>query len=408
MNKRLLIFLGEYNGYINANKRIALTIEKELRKLGYTSFFACVNYFLKEIKEVDTDGIRIRVFPANSKYADDIKKYNDYKDRFGVRRCFLKHPFLTAKNQFIKKNIRTDLISGINDMLIETGCSKLLCFYYPFAPSYDLIVSDISCDKYVYQLDPWGFHEDIDDKTKLRRIGNELEVFDRCKAVFTTPILLNQYMGDDKYSRYQDKYVAMNFPNIREHDVKGQSKIVFDKDYYNIVFLGIIDDSYRSPESILNFVLGSRLNIRLYFIGKNHSETVNKYKKLYPERIIVHEPVESDVANSIMCDDKVILLNIGNTYTNQLPSKVLDYISSGNPVINVVKHSPDCSRQVFDNYGNCFEFLEYADNDIYKFDSFLVKCKGNRIPFEVIENLYREYTPENVARRLADRLEGNG
>ena len=72
MNKRLLIFLGEYNGYINANKRIALTIEKELRKLGYTSFFACVNYFLKEIKEVDTDGIRIRVFPANSKYAENI------------------------------------------------------------------------------------------------------------------------------------------------------------------------------------------------------------------------------------------------------------------------------------------------------------------------------------------------
>lgn len=408
MKNNLLIFLGEYNGYINANKRIAITVERELRKLGYTSFFACVNYFQREIREVDTDGIRIRVFPANAENADDIKKYNEYKESIGAKKCLLKHPFLTIKNQLIKGNLRKDLVSGVKDMLIEKECESILCFYYPFAPSYDLIVSDIKCRKYVYQLDPWGFHEDISDKVRIRRRKNELEMFEECDAVFTTPILKRQYLSDNEYSKYADKYVSLNFPNVRKHDDSAQNVISFDDNCFNIVFLGIVDDSYRNPEKIIRFILQSNLNIKLYFIGKNNSVTVKKYADRYPDKIIMHSPVESYVADSIMNDERVILLNIGNTYANQLPSKVLDYISSGNPVINVVKHSEDYSLQVFEKYDNCFEFPEYIDNDINRFNKFLVKCRGNKIPFERIENLYMEYTPRYVAEKLADRLEDNG
>ena len=408
MNKRLLIFLGEYNGYINANKSIAITVERELRKLGYTSFFACVNYFQNEVIEVDTDGIRIRVFPANAREADVIRKYNEYKESIGIKNCLLKHPLLTVKNQLIKGNIRKDLVLGVKDMLAEKECESLLCFYYPFSPSYDLIVSDIKCKKYVYQLDPWGFHEDISDKVRNRRRKNELEVFEKCDAVFTTPILKRQYLGDDAYSKYAKKYVSLNFPNIRKHDDLTQNVISFDDDCYNVVFLGIVDDSYRNPDKIIRFILESYLNIKLYFIGKNNSVTTKKYVDMYPDKVIMHSPVDGYVADSIMNDKRVILLNIGNTYLNQLPSKVLDYISSGNPVINVVKHSEDCSREVFEKYDNCFEFLEYRDNDINRFNEFLVKCKGNKISFDRIESLYREYTPVYVAEKLADRLEKNG
>ena len=401
MNKNLLIFLGEYNGYINANKRIALTIEKELRKLGYNSYFACVNYFQSEEKVVETDGISIRVFPSNVKYAADNKKYNDYKDKLGTKKCLILHPFLSVKNQLIKKDIRCDLVLGIKKMLKEIDCNKLLCFYYPFAPTYSLITSDIECEKYVCQLDPWGLHEDIAEKVLKKRIRDELYMFGFCKHIFTTEILYKEYLNNSKYSLYKDKMSPMKFPNISPKEKNTQDVIEFENNYFNIVFLGILDDTYRNPKVFLDFVLNSKKNIKLFFIGKNHSTISKEYEKRYPEIISTINPVSSYVANSIMMDN-VFLLNINNTYHNQLPSKVLDYVSSGTPIINVVKNEDDFSLTILDKYDNKFNFFEYKDNDINEFDEFLVKCKGKKIPFEKISVLYEEYTPESVGKLFAE------
>ena len=401
MNKNLLIFLGEYNGYINANKRIALTIEKELKKLGYNSYFACVNYYQSEEKIVETDGVSIRVFPSNIKYAADIKKYNDYKDSLGTKKCLISHPFLTIKNQMIKKDIRCDLIVGIKRMLKEIDSNQLLCFYYPFAPTYSLITSDIDCEKYVCQLDPWGLHEDIPEKVSKKRIKDELYMFSFCKHIFTTEILYKEYLDNDKYSVYKDRMSPMKFPNIRFKANDSQDVIKFDNDCFNIVFLGILDDSYRNPKVFLDFALKSKNNIKLYFIGKNHSLVCKEYEKRYIDKIKVINPLSSDVANAIMMED-VFLLNINNTYHNQLPSKVLDYISSGAPIINVVKNKDDFSLSLLDKYDNKFNIFEYEDNDINDFDEFLVKCKGKKIPFNEISVLYEEYTPESVGRLFAE------
>ena len=402
-NKNLLIFLGEYNGYINANKRIALTIEKELRKLGYNSYFACVNYFQSEEKIIDTDGISIRVFPSNIKYASDIKKYNDYKDKLGAKKCLINHPILTIKNQLIKKNIRCDLIVGIKKMLEEINSNKLLCFYYPFAPTYSLVTSDIDCEKYVCQLDPWGLHEDISEKVLKKRIKDELYMFSFCKHIFTTEILYKEYLNHEMYSVYSSKMSPMKFPNISPKDEANQDFIRFDDNCCNIVFLGILDDSYRNPKLFLDFVLKSKENIRLFFIGKNHSFICKEYGDKYPDKISAFDPVSSDVANGIMMED-IFLLNINNTYHNQLPSKVLDYISSGTPIINVIKNEDDFSLSLLDKYDNKYNFFEYQDNDINEFDEFLVKCKGKKVPFERISVLYKDYTPEAVGRLFANRL----
>jgi hypothetical protein len=55
-----------------------------------------------------------------------------------------------------------------------------------------------------------------------------------------------------------------------------------------------------------------------------------------------------------------ILVNIGNDAPYQLPSKVVEYISMGKPILNVAKIEEDSSREFFKAYPVSLCLLENA------------------------------------------------
>ena len=100
--------------------------------------------------------------------------------------------------------------------------------------------------------------------------------------------------------------------------------------------------------------------------------------------------------------DADFLLNIGNTVTNQLPSKVLEYISSGKPIINIYKSEMCPTLNLLENYDalNIYE-KEDLENSFKNLNKFLIS-KHDNLSFEEIKKIYKEYTPEFVARQFLE------
>jgi len=298
----------------------------------------------------------------------------------------------------------------IDKMLKEEKYDYIFSFCEPYWRTEGVSESDfIDNNKWcIYQLDPHGLHElEYQDKTKTRK--EELRQFDRCEYIFTTPVLYEQYKNDKEYSRNINKMLGIEFPNIAEKVLEDKKCIIdFDKSYCNIAFCGIIDDRYRSPEKFLSSIseiIDKGEKIRVYFVGSKNSRVLKKYSELYPDSIFSIDKVELSDALLIQ-KNADILLNIGNTLSNMVPSKIFDYFSMGKPIINIQKIAECPAKRYFDKYPLCATVKDFNDEN-YSGDllNFIRKCKNCKVPFENIRELYKQNTPEFIADSIIKFIE---
>ena len=101
-----------------------------------------------------------------------------------------------------------------------------------------------------------------------------------------------------------------------------------------------------------------------------------------------------------------ILINVGNTITNQLPSKVFEYISMGKPIINFYFDEEDMGLKIFKQYELAFNINvnNYTAQDI---DELIEFCKNNRnshLDFEEATKNLVEYRVDSIAKKMYDAI----
>ena len=93
-------------------------------------------------------------------------------------------------------------------------------------------------------------------------------------------------------------------------------------------------------------------------------------------------------------------MNIGNKVVNQLPSKVLEYISTGKPVINTYKDEKCPAKALLEDSDslNLWEG-EKEEAAAEKLRTFL-KTTHENIAFSEIEKRFSQYTPAYVTAQF--------
>ena len=127
-----------------------------------------------------------------------------------------------------------------------------------------------------------------------------------------------------------------------------------------------------------------------------------------PANIIFHGEVDSETALKCMLSADV-LVNIGNTVLNMMPSKLLTYISTGKPILNIIK-DPACPTVPYmEKYPLALNILETkrpTEEDVSRARNFILHSKGKQIPFAEIEQRYYDCTPEYVGGKLYEIICG--
>ena len=106
------------------------------------------------------------------------------------------------------------------------------------------------------------------------------------------------------------------------------------------------------------------------------------------------------------------LLSIGNHLTGDdmsLPSKVLEYIAIGKPIIHVFGGPNDSAVDYLEKYG--LSCIIYPDDDfnenVQKVLNYIDCEKGKEISYNTVKALFPENTPGYTAKQIKQFLNGN-
>lgn len=246
-----------------------------------------------------------------------------------------------------------------------------------------------------YKMDPWSSHYtrsgNIDEYVQEKKC-------DEKAAAIVLPNYIHAYqaMGDDSI---ENKTKILELPNIVNY---GEIKRLdcFDQNKINCVFAGGMYKDIRNPEYAIS-LLGKleKDNIVFHIWGRECNGKV--LPDILPSNVIYHGVTDSDSAlNYIKSAD--ILINIGNTICNQLPSKLITYISLGKPIINFVKIADCPTIEYLKKYPLAINIFECNENkeEVERVRTFCINSKGKGIPYDEIKEKYRECTLEFVSEEL--------
>ena len=213
----------------------------------------------------------------------------------------------------------------------------------------------------------------------------------------------------ERYSVLFPKYankITIN-PNLLFYKkVKGSKRLLFKDDQkIRLVFIGTLNKRIRSPEHLLKIfqmLLKTRIAEKLelhFFGGVDYClDQFEPYQELINKKIFLHGLVSREKAILAMYSAD-ILLNIGNSNPYQEPSKVIEYASTGKPIVNIITIHNDSSTKLLEKYPAAlnifFPILEKDSMQILKLVEFIENPQ--LIEKNFIGKLLKPYKIENVA-----------
>ena len=405
-----LIMMNEIDKKYSANNKIIFTVCEELERQGHKCFFVSISDEALTNKYIKLNNKEINVIPRNKNLAVIRKIKNDPSSINNKFLYYMTHPHHLLKMIVFKNDDYNEFLNSVYSIIQSNRIDCVLFYYFPIYYTYQVFSRiKTDCFKVLYQLDPWGYHElTPENKASIRR-EEELQMYNLADLIITTPVLYNLYKKDFQYSQYFNKMISLNFPNItinKENTLENEDTQNND-DVYNLYYLGTVDDKYRNPKFFLDFIQRIRTEynilINTYFIGNIDSLTLQEYSNKY-NYVNLSGSIDYKETQKIINSKGNILVNINNSIHYQMPSKVIDYISSRNPIINVIKNKDDFTVELLDDYPLSFNIYEYKDNNIDDFVQFLKNSKNKKVDLEIIEHKYNNLTPQFFVNELIKNI----
>lgn len=398
-HKRILFITDMLYPYMSANSEIAYRLGKELRQHGFDISIMGRQRVYNQPEQENPYGL--------STIEINIKRYPDFLE-IGVPRLLKLLKIVISPNRWRfylslrKTNCKKRYFSIVYEKEIERELKKnkydcIVAFVCPIEIPCGLISTGTNIPVILYKLDPWTTHCDYDIN---HYPVTEIQADDKARAIITTSLIIREYY-EKVASQFKDKVVQAEFPNIVRYESHNEQ--FFEAEAIHCVFAGSIYKDIRNPYyTISMFQKLQEYPIIFHMIGVSDTDSGLPFN--LPKNIICHGHVSSDEAMHYM-QSADILVNIGNTVLNQIPSKILTYISLGKPILNFIKSEQCPTLPYMEQYPLALNILETSDvleNDVERMKSFILSSKGKRIPFEKIEKLYYRATPEFVGKQLYD------
>lgn len=358
--------------YISANTAIAYTLGRELSMLGHSI-------------------VNIGYFQSNEQLS--VSKYENNKIVFlnkklektsRIKNCIFKILGNKCRMWGKSKRLQQIITEEKIDVLISiiAPAENLLITYY----------SKLEIPVIVYQLDPFYNNMDLEN-LKSKKIF--IKMISEMRYVFTTDLLYSEYKRDSSFSELINRISAIKFPKLVVKSYEKKKDIV---NKVRLLYAGSFYHNIRNPIILIALKKALSENCEIVFCGGCDSE---EDQELLRNAGITCKGYcsQQDVDDEIAASD--ILINIGNKVKNQLGSKIVDYIATGKPILNIFQIKECPTIPVLENYPykinvDCNEL----ENNNEIINVFLHNNIGKRAEWSQIQNVYQEYTPEYVAKKI--------
>jgi glycosyltransferase involved in cell wall biosynthesis len=180
-----------------------------------------------------------------------------------------------------------------------------------------------------------------------------------------------------------------------------------------LVYIGTLYRGLREPHFMLQIFEGLRQRMparryELHLFGDAHefSGVLQEWRERTGPALHVHgmAPRET-VARAV--EGAHLLINIGNSSSDQLPSKVVEYAASGKPILNLARSPGDSSALFLESYPDKLTLFDTGSPpsaaDVKMLDSFTAHLP-RRLPADTVASWLAPYRLPQVAARYEELL----
>lgn len=366
--------------FISANTAIAYTVGKELAAKAEIIYIG----YKQEEKQ------------------DNIKEYDGIPVRFF-------NPTVPKKNRLVpylarifgeRWRLRNE-IKGLRKIVKEEKLDALIGVIAPADDALIIHYASLDIPVYLYQLDPFY---NVGDSENEKLKGRFLSILREVKHLFTTDLLYEIYRKDPQILPYFEKISVVEFPKLRFSEQPEKS--AEEREAIRLLYAGTLYKGIRSPDLLISLKKNLPEECQVIFCGGCDDPTAEKRLteagivcKGYCSQEILKE--ENEKADG--------LINIGNLVKNQLGSKIVDYIATGKPILNIIQFDSCPTVSVLEPYRYKLH-LSVGEMETKeasgKIKTFLQETREKKIPWEEIHRIYEKYTPEYVAKQIFSVIGG--
>lgn len=389
---------SNYSGKVTANGFCAQMLAKELDKSEI-----CV--YVVSCDEAGTDKIQNRVISVSRRETVTPTSSNNVLLRMGHHFINILKYLRTPK--YGKETVEK-MVEAAMKICARVKIDAIVCMYFPLETviaGYRMKQLYPDLEFIIYELDSvadgiagsskWGNHIVLSFKRFLNKIYY--------KADLVLILKCHQTYWMREHSRYREKMEIVDLPLLTE---TCQPKKVDAEKMTRLVYSGTLDEKYRSPEVLLQVLLGIDDNIdwNLDFYSKGCEAILERYSN-QNNRIICHGYVEQNILESAVSEAS-FLINIGNKVSNSLPSKVITYMTYGKPIIHFSLQENDICEEYLANYPATLIIKHNMSRNeaIEKVGAFIKKYKGVTVLLDDLFDLFPMNLPSYSANKILERL----
>lgn len=179
-----------------------------------------------------------------------------------------------------------------------------------------------------------------------------------------------------------------------------------------LVFVGTLTPLTRSPDNLLNLfnkLLSNadlKESLELHFYGNTIqcNNVFLEYDFLLSRNLFIHGLVARELISDILSNADV-LVNVGNSNEYQEPSKIIEYVYLGKPILNICSIKEDSSKEVLNRYPlNLNVYKEDMDDELKlsRIGEFIKTKKS--LDRSLIDGIMKSYLLPEVERRYFELL----
>ena len=164
-----------------------------------------------------------------------------------------------------------------------------------------------------------------------------------------------------------------------------------------LIYAGSFFRDIRNPEfalSILEQIPDIHLDMYV-----SHGECEDIIQRFVSDKIVRREFVNRIQYIDMIRNKYDIMVSVGNKSSLQAPSKMLELMSTGKPIINF-SFSRDSQYEMIDKYPLGINVMDQDSDAVDKVSVFCKNMKGKILPFEEVEKRF----PDNSLKKQADLL----
>ena len=405
---RVLFVLGNVYPHDDANSMIVMRICRELKRIDSKMQISILGTGEEEGSEILND-IQIHRFIVSqlNSVSDDLRDFltqNIAISRKQKVARLLLNPKLFVEYIINRIKVNSPSIQYRNVIRLlhhDNSYDAVIGVSFPFTACLGAAKARLNIPFFYYQLDPYFSH--YLQPNKRMSLNQERYVCRKAKTIMLTDLIYKEYM-QSPLKKYLKKSIVVGFPAIEQAESTSLSATKKVNGRIHMLYLGSLYYDIRSPKGFLKLaseMIRNGIDLSVDFVGPvfgTPDEDTISYLHNLGDHVMFHGRVNGKEAKDWF-EKTDILINIGNTIKNQMPSKIFEYFSSGKPILNFFKFDQCPTLQYTIKYPHCMNIPEnftLSQDFIASVRDFCVSNVGCRIPYNEVENIFSDFTVREV------------